>query len=173
MYPVFLLRQPRSAVRGDRRREKDTSVLIHATTCESASLPYLLYFVSFAEASLTRFLCGLCFLVQQLNGWRLFDVTSHCLASRLSRGATINTISSDFFNQSLLLPLTRAANILNIHRNQTNTALTVNQVRRTLFCRVINHLHENTWNEKACSPPHEKLSTSSKCAKCSTASRPR
>ena len=34
MYPVFLVRQPRSAVMDDRRSEKDTSVLIHATTCE-------------------------------------------------------------------------------------------------------------------------------------------
>ena len=31
MYPVFLVRQPRSAVIDDRRSEKDTSVLIHAT----------------------------------------------------------------------------------------------------------------------------------------------
>ena len=34
MYPVFLVRQPRSAVMNDRRSEKDMSVLIHATICE-------------------------------------------------------------------------------------------------------------------------------------------
>ena len=34
MYPVFLVRQPLSAVMDDRRSEKDTSALIYATTCE-------------------------------------------------------------------------------------------------------------------------------------------
>ena len=113
-----------------------------------------------------------CFLPSQLNGWRLFDVTSHCLASRLSRGATINTLSIDFFGQSLLIPLTRAANTLNIHRKQANTELSVNDTRRSLFCRVINHLHENTWNSEGCFPPYEPSHTSGHCDKCPT-SKPR
>ena len=120
----------------------------------------------------------------QLNGWRLFNVTSHCLASRLSRGATINTISSNFFDKSLLIPLAQAANSLNIHRALTRgatasdpdsghvqTDLSVDQVRRALFCRVIHHLHENTWNSKRCFRQYETASTPQFCAQC-TASKP-
>ena len=131
-----------------------------------------LSFLAFFFLHLTLFFCGLCFLIFQLNGWRLFNVTSRCLASRLSNGATINTISSDFFDQSLLFPLTRAANTLNIHRTQTQTELSVDQVRRILFCRVINHLHEDAWESKGCFGQYETATKSGLCAKCS-ASRPK
>ena len=132
----------------------------------SSFTAYSIFFLLSPQmTTLTLFLVYCCYKTQ-LNGWRLFNVTSHCLASRLSRGATINTISSDFFDQSLLLPLTRAANTLNIHRFLNHTEVSVDQVRRTLFCRVINHFHEYTWTKNGCFRSYDTAIFVRTCARC-------
>ena len=118
------------------------------------------------------FYCSFFFFQSQLNGWRLFNVTSFCLASRLSRGATINTISSDFFDQSLLFPLTRAANRLNILRSQNQSELSVNQVRRAMFCGIINHFQRNKWKSQKCNRLYETALPGNRCAQC-TPSKPK
>ena len=79
-------------------------------------------------------------------------------------------MSTDFYDNSLLFPLAQAANTLNVLRSQSRDGrlgMSAEQVRRVLYCRVVNHLNNQPWQGQGCYRPYETPSlTTTDCAQC-------